>query len=240
MSNFNKQVLKPLFHSLEIFKSNTAFVINNEKYSYTDLILRISNIRTEVAKFKDDNIALVANDDLETYAAIIALWAEGKCYVPLHPTQPLERCREILNQVGTNIVLDSSLKTRYNVENVIHLKSISLEKCCLELKKEISDSKFAYLLFTSGSTGKPKGVPVSRGNVASFVNAFYKQKYKLGNKDRCLQMFDLTFDLSVQSYLMPLLAGATIFTVRLLNSNIIIYLNCLMSKTLLLHLWYHP
>ena len=37
--------------------------------------------------------------------------------------------------------------------------------------------------------------------------------FGIEDNDRCLQMFDLTFDLSVMSYLVPLLSGACIYTI---------------------------
>jgi acyl-CoA synthetase (AMP-forming)/AMP-acid ligase II len=45
---------------------------------------------------KSGNIGLVANDDIETYASIFAIWLEGFAYVPLHPHQPVERSLEII------------------------------------------------------------------------------------------------------------------------------------------------
>ncbi|TAE01254.1 MAG: peptide synthase, partial [Bacteroidetes bacterium] len=71
----------------------------------------------------------------------------------------------------------------------------------------------AYVLFTSGSTGIPKGVPISYNNINSFMNAFYALGYKIDENDRFLQVFDLSFDLSVMSYLAPLQIGACAYTV---------------------------
>ncbi len=71
----------------------------------------------------------------------------------------------------------------------------------------------AYILFTSGSTGIPKGVPISYSNLQAFLEGLETMGVKLNTSDRCLQMFDLTFDLSVMSYLTPLLAGAAVYTV---------------------------
>ena len=64
------------------------------------LAQEVAKIRTLLAHVSDKNVGLVANDDIYTYASIYALWLEGKAYVPLHPGQPLERCLDIIQQVG--------------------------------------------------------------------------------------------------------------------------------------------
>ena len=79
-------------------------------------------------------------------------------------------------------------------------------------KQGISDDELAYILFTSGSTGKPKGVQLSRHNLAAFIDAFFTI-YPMDKNDRCLQCFDLSFDLSIMSYLAPLLRGACVYPV---------------------------
>ena len=67
--------------------------------------------------------------------------------------------------------------------------------------------------FTSGSTGKPKGVPIMRSNVGAFLNSFINAGFSINHLDRCLQCFDLTFDVSVQSFLVPLVKGACVYTI---------------------------
>ena len=69
------------------------------------------------------------------------------------------------------------------------------------------------LIYTSGTTGNPKGVQITHENLSNFTDAFWNLNYTINNTDRCLQMFDLTFDLSVVSYLAPILKGACVYTV---------------------------
>ena len=59
----------------------------------------------------------------------------------------------------------------------------------------------------------PKGVQITRGNVAAFMDSFWKTGIDITEEDRCLQVFDLTFDVSVQSYLVALTRGACVYTV---------------------------
>lgn len=201
-------------NSIFRFGNRNAFCINEEYFTYTQLGQGVSKIRTALQQcnYKNTKVGLVVNDDLETYAAIFALWMEGDCYVPLHPGWPIERCLDICEQVELDLVLDSSEKSRF--ENVQVLKTAELEYTvdCLEPKQGVSDDELAYILFTSGSTGKPKGVQLSRKNLASFMDAFF-DIYPMDENDRCLQCFDLTFDLSIMSYLAPLLRGACVYTV---------------------------
>lgn len=212
---FKQQVLMPVLESIKRFGHRNAFFINKQYFTYQAFGECIASIRVAIRPIADVNIGLVANDDLETYASIWALWLEGKCYVPLHPGQPIERCRDIIAQVGMQHILDSGMETRYENIPVIMTKTLSGNQTAAEPEPpaECSDEALAYILFTSGSTGKPKGVTISRSNVAHFIHAFRKLGYQLDEHDRCLQMFDLTFDLSVQSYITPLLAGACVFTV---------------------------
>jgi D-alanine--poly(phosphoribitol) ligase subunit 1 len=78
---------------------------------------------------------------------------------------------------------------------------------------KLSETDLMYILFTSGSTGIPKGVPINRKNLTAFVEAFFANDYEMDENDRFLQMFDFTFDVSVQCYVLPLYLGASIYTV---------------------------
>lgn len=211
--SFVKQVLIPVSNSIENYPERNAFYIRRKFYTYRELGCYISRIQETLKAIDSDYIGLVANDDIETYASILALWFEGKNYIPLHPGQPLERCNDIIDQVGMKYILDSSACSRYPQEQIIATFSLNGDSYYREDTTDCSDNRTAYILFTSGSTGKPKGVPVTRGNIAAFIAAFWNIGYELTPEDRCLQCFDLTFDLSVISYLVPLLKGACVYTV---------------------------
>lgn len=212
---FTNEVLKPVLQSIKNFSDKDAFYINEKKYSYWEFGRTISKIRMALrnSHYGSPLTGLVINDDIETYASIFALWLEGKGYVPLHPGWPLERCLDIIKQVETSTILDSSEQTRYSEYKILDTTSLTYEGDCLDIKFNTQEEQIAYILFTSGSTGKPKGVTITRGNVASFINSFWKTGINITNEDRCLQCFDLSFDVSVQGYLVPLIKGACVYTV---------------------------
>lgn len=214
MSLFLSEVIQPVLDSIVRFPDRNAFCIGNKYYTYKALGEEISKIRRSIiGRGSNTNVGLVLNDDIQTYASIFALWLEGKCYVPLHSEWPLERCLDICEQVELDLVLDSSKKSRYDKVDVVHTSDLEYQGDCLEPQTGVSDEELAYILFTSGSTGKPKGVMLMRKNVGAFMDSFWKTGIEINEEDRCLQAFDLTFDVSVQSYLVALTRGACCYTI---------------------------
>ena len=212
---FEKDVLFPVRCSLNDYANRNAFFIAEQYYSYAVFGQTISKIRCAVHQLhsQEQVFGLAIHDDMETYAAIFALWMEGKAYVPLHPNQPLERNLNIIEQVGLHHVIDSADKSVYGKFDVIESKSLVYEKDFLDEWAVTDDNALAYILFTSGSTGTPKGVTISRRNVSAFMDSFWQTGIVITEEDRCLQCFDLTFDVSVQSYLVALTRGACLYTV---------------------------
>lgn len=211
---FNNYILTPFIKAVDLYGTANAFCINDNFYTYNDFARSISKIRLALRKYSNKYpiVGIVANDDLETYAAIFALWMEGCAYVPLHPKQPMDRSMEIINQAGISLLIDSDIDTKYKDISLINSSNLSFNT--IDLKpKPISDDELAYILFTSGSTGKPKGVQITRKNLSSFMKSFWETGFIIRENDRCLQCFDLTFDVSVQSFLVPLTRGACTYTI---------------------------
>ena len=212
---FYKQILNPILDNIAKGSNKNAFCIDDTFYTYGEFADAIANIRAllKLHEIHNKHIGLVTNNDIETYASIFALWLDGYSYVPLHVKQPIDRCEDIIDQVGIEIILDSSIQTRYEKECVINTKEKAGKLASLEPVENIDEDSLAYILFTSGSTGKPKGVCISRKNIGSFMDSFWASGIQLSSEDKCLQCFDLTFDVSVQCYLSALVSGACAFTV---------------------------
>lgn len=219
--SFNNRILRPVTDSIDKYCSAPAFYINGIFYTYEQFADRISAIRValECSPSANNLIALAIHDDIDTYASIFAIWMNGLAYVPLHPNQPMSRNLSILSQIESNIILDSAKESVFEEwENkddrkIICTSDFQAKSKFINSWKECKDEELAYILFTSGSTGAPKGVAISRKNIATFIDSFWKSGIYIHETDKCLQCFDLTFDVSVQSYLVALQNGACVYTV---------------------------
>ena len=212
---FRTYILNPFITVLRQFSSESSFCINETFYSYRQLSEKISCIRQSLheAKEKGNIIGIITNDDIETYSSIFAVWFEGLAYVPINPVQPKDRNLEIIYQAGIKLLLDSSPSRIFDSHETILTSELTLQANIDFNPVYTDDNSLAYILFTSGSTGKPKGVPITRGNLGSFMKSFWEVGFDIDHNDRCLQCFDLTFDVSVQSFLVPLTTGACTYTI---------------------------
>ncbi|HPJ92144.1 MAG TPA: AMP-binding protein [Bacteroidales bacterium] len=228
---FIQQIINPIVYAIINYSYQNAFCIQNKLYTYKELGECIAKIRKKIIQTNKEELffGLVCNDDLETYASIIALWIEGKAYVPLHSNQPLDRCINIINQMDITCILDSSVNSRYYVNNVINTCNLEKTDFVQENFSKHKEKNPAYILFTSGSTGTPKGVIISRENLGAFMDSFWRTGINITENDRCLQCFDLTFDVSIQSFLVALTRGACVYTVPY-NQNKYIYVASLIDS----------
>lgn len=213
-----KDILKDIVRAYKKYPNNAAFVIDGTSYTYKEVFARVQGIMPSVQGTQGDIIGIVAEDRIETYASILAVLLSGKTYVILHPSYPASRNRTIAEITGMNIVLHStlseiveSLPDGMQCISTLELRDDTPGENLLDIEHD--EDTNAYIIFTSGSTGVPKGVQITRKNLNAFYETYRHLDWRLGPTDRMLQMFELTFDVSVASTLYPLTLGACIYTV---------------------------
>lgn len=214
----NFKILLDIMHAANQHANRPAMVIEEETYTYKDLIGQAKSISHTLCNLKESVIGITAENRIETYASILAVLLTGKTYVMLHPDIPIERNRQIALQAGLELLLYSNLGDQVLPPDICvgRVCTTSYKPTYMaehELYKKMKSNVPAYLIFTSGSTGDPKGVPISRNNLDAFYEAYQQLGWQVNENDRMLQMFELTFDVSVVSFLYPLTRGACVYTV---------------------------
>lgn len=198
-----------------------ALCIDGAVYYYSELqqrVLCVQELIGRVAAEHEPLIGVVARNNLDTYATVLAILRSGRAFVPINPDHPGERNASILRQaqlrtvIGTGLDDGALLDVPAGGTCTIHQAAVATVASVTPLPL-CEPGALAYLLFTSGSTGEPKGVPITRGNLAAFLDALSAAGCAFTTHDRVLQMFDLTFDFSIASYLAPLARGACVYTV---------------------------
>lgn len=193
-----------------IIKPNGLFCsIAGIEYQWLDLNQFAENHLLSFKEEENSLIGVVIRNDFETYAALLLCWMSGKGYVPIQPNYPNQRIKDILETSEITSVFDSKDAVFAAEYGLKHINSyVQPTPLSSEISSVSLDSN-AYVLFTSGTTGKPKGVPISWRNLQAFIDGFFELGYSLGRSDRFLQMFELTFDLSVMSFSIPSIIGAS-------------------------------
>ena len=203
------------------FPDNPAIFVDDRSYTYGELnglcsavcgLLKAHDIK------KGDRVGIFTETNIYTYASVLGILSCGACYVPLNPDNPVERNAGIIADAGIKVLLYTEK------EDKAHELSVFPDTECRPLKNRVTPNPgkldlveqmhgdLCYLLFTSGTTGKPKGVPIYHHNLSAFLDMMLESgRYDFNRNDRFLQMFELTFDLSVFSFLVPLSVGASFY-----------------------------
>jgi amino acid adenylation domain-containing protein len=196
-----------------------AVAFRDEKLNYGDLDRRSNEL---AARLREQGVArgnlvgLVAAPSVEMIIAILSILKLGAAYLPIDPTTPVERFRNIVADSGIATLLVRGVAQRFvspnltivSLDEVVH----SAEENFSVLSPVVSDD-LAYVIYTSGSTGTPKGVMVSHGALANYIT--WATKTYINEEEMSFALHSsLSVDLTVTSIFVPLVSGNRIVIYR--------------------------
>lgn len=170
----------------------------------------LNQLSNQIARFLLDQgaepgqvIAIVMQKSSLLYASILGI-VKAKCaYLPLLPSTPIERVKDIFGSGNIrHCVVDSG--SIHALQDIPDVQFMDVESAPLDdfannnLDMPVDTSRLAYVIYTSGTTGVPKGVAVSQKNIVNNVtylaSVYPSAQRKAG---RLLQACSQAFDVSV-------------------------------------------
>lgn len=220
-------ILKYLENTAEKFPDKTAVDDGNQQFTYQELLNRARHFglsflnRTEPGR----PVAILHEKSSEVLSAMFGVVYAGCFYVMIDPEQPLERLKDILTVLETDLVItDSTYRHQlddagyqgqiYLLEEEPSDEAVTVQELdkLMERRSFAKNTDLLYGIFTSGSTGKPKCVAVSHQAVIDFIGHFTKQ-FQITDRDCIGNQAPFDFDVSVKDIYSAITTGATLVLV---------------------------
>ena len=185
--------------------------------TYADLLTSVRRLGSDIAgqvSGRGTRIGVLCVPGRDVPTALLGIAAAGHTYVPLDPTAPAARLRELIALADVRALV-ADAPNRALAETVAD--AIAGAPAVLNTDAPDGDPRWswdrpdpdaaAYTLFTSGSTGTPKGVVQSHGRLARHAYV-YRDAVGITADDRVSMLATYTFDAAVLDLYAALLSGA--------------------------------
>ncbi|PBC54245.1 non-ribosomal peptide synthetase [Rhodococcus sp. ACPA1] len=146
----------------------------------------------------------------EMVIGLLAVMCSGGAFVPLDPSWPEDRRTSVLADAGAALVLTGPGGVTDAGERAVPVDLAAwayAEQSAEPPAVTVQGSRLAYVIFTSGSTGRPKGAMIRHEAVCARLLWQRDEILGFGADDASLFKAPLSFDISVNEILLPLVAG---------------------------------
>ncbi|KPA90327.1 non-ribosomal peptide synthetase [Pseudomonas sp. RHF3.3-3] len=159
-----------------------------------------------------NHIVLFMPRSIEFVVAALATLRVGAAYVPVDPNSPIQRSRTIMARCAPALVLTAGSTALPGID----WPALSLQELCEEQSQAPAQfqalgtgDEIAYVLHTSGTTGEPNGVQITNRGLVNYLT-WAARSYATEGAYDAIWHTATTFDLSITSFLVPLIAGGCV------------------------------
>ncbi|MFI7597372.1 amino acid adenylation domain-containing protein [Actinoplanes sp. NPDC049681] len=173
-----------------------ALVAGDTRLTYRELSGRVYALARDLRTRgigTEDVVGIGMARSAEMVIAVLATMVAGAAFVPVDPAWPARRREQVLAEARAAITLVAEDVPRHSAES----PGIT-----------VAPGQLAYVIFTSGSTGRPKGAMIRHEAIHERLRWQRDQVLGFGPGDATLFKAPLSFDISVNEILLPLVSGA--------------------------------
>jgi amino acid adenylation domain-containing protein/non-ribosomal peptide synthase protein (TIGR01720 family) len=226
-----EKTLAQLFEEqVEQYPDEFALSFDGELFSYEEVneeanklahVIRQQYVERTGEQLQSDTlIGLYFDRSMEMIISILAVLKAGGAYVPVSPEYPKERTLFILEDTAAPMML---IQQRHVGTMTDWCGELAQQPALIvaddpKVTKGVSDENLtpvstptdlAYVIYTSGTTGKPKGVMIEQHCVINHLHGIDTRLGKVFKRTDFSTNY--CFDLSVTTYLFPLLIGGCVY-----------------------------
>ena len=193
-----------------------AVVHGDRRLTYRELgerVAQLANALHDNQFHAEGMVAVGVPRSAEMVVCVLAAMVAGAAFVPLDPTWPLHRRSQVLADAGASAAfVAADDESHWDVPTLV----VDLEdwrhgrQPTQPSAASVQPAQLAYVIFTSGSTGKPKGAMIRHDAIAERLLWQRDHILHFGDDDAALFKAPLSFDISVNEILLPLISGGRV------------------------------
>ena len=190
-----------------------ALVAGETRLTYGELAARVNQLANRLRDAGIDHeqmVAIALPRSAEMVVAVLAVLAAGGAFVPVDPSWPVERRRQVSTETRCVVTLVApGGETPADPDPLaIELGDWAFGGLSTNPPRTVIDgSQLAYVIFTSGSTGRPKGAMIRHEAIGERLTWQVEEILGFGQGDASLFKAPLAFDISINEILLPLVSG---------------------------------
>lgn len=190
-----------------------AIECGEERLTFAELDIRSDRLASRIRADgggREQLYGLLLPQGIDFVVAVIGVLKSGSAYLPLDPSTPLHRVKQIVQDARPLAIITnrSSSKADLLETPLIFLEDnpLTIDSPC---RVQSDPEDLAYVVYTSGTTGTPKGTMVEHRSLVHVIDETIA-RHQISSSDRVLQLCSVGFDASVEEMFTALCAGATL------------------------------